>query len=151
VRVWRICQKIHQAFDGEGARLCGGRWNRPGAAMVYASATLSLAALESVVHLDPEEEPENLVAVSAEIPENLRIRRIAIGNLPQDWRQYPAPESLQEIGTAWIRSASTAVLAVPSAVIPQEWNYLLNPAHPDFKKIRLNKAKPFQFDPRLWK
>ena len=79
------------------------------------------------------------------------MRILTAADLPPDWRQYPAPELLADIGNAWIEARQTAVLAVPSAVIPQETNYLLNPAHTDFLKIRIHAAEPFAFDPRMWK
>lgn len=139
------------AFDGEGARRAGGRWNQRGTALVYASATLSLAAQELFVHLDPAEAPKDLVAVSADIPDGVRIKILEATALPKNWRQYPAPESLAAMGTAWARSLETAVLQVPSAVIPQERNYLLNHAHTDFLKIQSGRPEPFAFDPRMWK
>jgi RES domain-containing protein len=151
LRVWRLCSRAHAAFDGDGARRAGGRWNERGTALVYASATLSLAAQELFVHLDPAELPKDFVAVSADIPDSVRIKILGATALPKNWRRYPAPESLAAIGTAWARSLETAVLEIPSAVIPQERNYLLNPAHTDFVKIRPNRPEPFAFDPRMWK
>lgn len=153
LEVWRItsARYAERAFDGEGARLYGGHWNHPGAPMVYASQTLSLCALEYFVHLEPELAPKGLVAIHAKIPADLRIRRLDVEDLPPDWRTYPAPDTLKDLETAWVRSAETAILAVPSAVIPQELNYLINPGHPDFVRIRLSSAEPFAFDPRMWK
>ena len=153
MRVWRIIPKLHlsQAFDGEGARQFGGRWNRLGTRVVYASATLSLAALEFFVNLDRDTEPDQLIAISADTPDDVRIEYIEVSDLPKNWRSYPMPEELQDLGTAWVASASTAMLVVPSAVIPEERNYLLSPAHPDFKRFRLNKPEAFHFDPRMWK
>ena len=153
MRVWRIIPKLHlsQAFDGEGARQFGGRWNRIGTRVVYTSATLSLAALEFFVNLDRDTEPDQLLAISADIPDDMRIGHIDFSDLPKNWRSYPGSEELQEFGTAWVASASTAMLVVPSAVIPDERNYLLNPAHPDFKRLRLNRPEAFHFDPRMWK
>lgn len=103
------------------------------------------------MHLDPDEVPPNLVAPSAEISNDVRVKAIAARVLPRTWRQYPSPKSLADIGNAWIEGRETAVLAVPSAVIPQELNYLLNPAHADFAKIRIHGGEPFAFDPRMWK
>lgn len=151
MRVWRICSKSHQAFDGAGARRYGGRWNHPGTSVVYSSGSLSLAALECFVHVDPDIAPEHLIAVSADIPHRIAIESIEIANLPSHWRRYPAPEALQDIGTAWVKRGSSVVLAVPSALIPDERNYLINPAHRDFRRIRVNKPVPFHFDPRMWK
>lgn len=151
MRVWRLCKRAHSAFDGEGARRAAGRWNPKGTALIYTSATLSLAAQELFVHLEPSELPSDLVAVSADIPDDVRIKRLRAAELPKDWRKYPAPETLAEMGGEWALSMETAVLAVPSAVIPQETNYLLNPLHPDFDRIRKNKPEPFSFDSRMWK
>ena len=151
MRVWRICSRRHRTFDGEGARLYGGRWNHPGTPIVYTSGSLSLAVLELFVHVDTDLAPSGMVAIPADIPENLIVDRLDIKKLPKTWRAYPAPEALKDIITAWIDKASTAVLAVPSAVIPSEQNYLLNPKHPDFKRIRVQSSIPFEFDPRMWK
>ncbi len=153
MRVWRIIPKLHlsRAFDGEGARRFGGRWNRLGTRVVYTSATLSLAALEFFVNLDRDTEPDQLVALSADIPDDVHIDYMKMSSLPKNWRSYPVPEAVQDLGTAWVASGSTAVLAVPSAVIPDERNYLLNPAHPDFQRVHLNKPEAFHFDPRMWK
>jgi RES domain-containing protein len=153
VLVWRIgsIRYADQAFSGEGARLYGGRWNHRGTRVVYTSATLSLAALELFVHLDTDLIPEHLVAVSAEIPSDLRVDELQSGDLPAAWRSYPAPERLQDLGTRWLLEERTAVLSVPSAVVPSERNFLLNPAHRDFARILTHEPRPFRFDPRMWK
>ncbi|MGH7771373.1 MAG: RES family NAD+ phosphorylase [Candidatus Binatia bacterium] len=151
MRVWRVCSKRHQRFDGEGARWYGGRWNHAGISVVYTSGSLSLAALELFVHVDIDIAPRNLVAIEADVPDSVATETVKVESLPKDWRRYPAPEALKDIGTAWAVKASTAILAVPSAVIPEERNYLLNPAHRDFKRIRIHKPMPFHFDPRMWK
>lgn len=149
MRVFRICSKAHAAFDGEGARLYGGRWNRRGTAVVYASDSLALAALELLVHAEADLLPDDLVSVAADVPDSLRVESVAASDLPRDWRRYPAPETLADRGTAWARAGRTAVLAVPSALVPRERNFLLNPAHPDFKKIRTQTPEPFALDTRL--
>jgi len=151
VRVWRVCRRRHRAFDGEGARLSGGRWNLRGTPVVYTSATLSLAAFEYFVNVDPDDAPGDLVAMPADIPEALAVSSIVIARLPRNWRAAPAPRALGRMGTTWARERKTAVLAVPSAVIPQERNYLLNPLHPLFPRIRIGGGEPFAFDPRMWK
>jgi len=151
VQVWRICRRRYAAFDGEGARLYQRRWNQRGTRIVYTSGSLSLAALEYFVNLDTDLAPNDLVSIAAEIPDDLAVHRVALADLPNGWQSFPAPAALQDLGTAWASQAVTAVLAVPSAVIPQEWNYLLNPAHPDFRRIRVLKPQAFLFDPRLFK
>jgi RES domain-containing protein len=151
VRVWRICSRGHRRFDGEGARLYGGRWNHVGTSVVYTTGSLSLAALELFVHVDINLIPFDLVAIQVDLPDKLAIETVDIKRLPKDWRSYPAPEALKDIGTAWAPKTSTAILSVPSAVVPEERNYVLNPAHRDFKRIRIRTPLPFHFDPRMWK
>lgn len=136
------------AFEAEGARLYGGRWNHPGVAVVYAAESVSLAVLEFFVHLDTRDSP-HLVVVGAELPADVNVRAVDWGALPPDWRRTPAPDSLADLGTAWAREGVTAVLAVPSAIVPREMNYLLNPAHRDFARIRIGKPEPFSMDPRM--
>lgn len=151
--VWRLVAARHaeRPMDGEGARLYGGRWNHPGVPVVYTSATLSLAALELFVHVDAEDAPEDWVAVPAELPVGFDVEVIRAEELPEGWRSYPAPEVLKDLGTGWARSGKTAALQVPSAVIPAEPNYLLNPLHPETARISVRQPAPFAFDRRLWK
>jgi RES domain-containing protein len=151
VRVWRLCLRKYRRFDGTGARLHGGRWNHTGTSIVYTSGSLSLAALELFVHVDSDIIPDGLIAIPADVPEVLNVEALDPGSLPKNWRSYPAPDALKDIATAWVQRSSTAVLAVPSAVIPSERNYLLNPRHPDFRRVRIHDGTPFQFDPRMWK
>jgi RES domain-containing protein len=119
--------------------------------VVYTSATLSLAVMELLVHLDDDDLAKAYVAVPADIPDTLAVKRVRVVDLPRSWRRYPAPAALVELGARWAAAAETAVLAVPSAVIPHELNYLLNPRHPHFKRIRVRKPEAFSFDPRLRK
>ncbi len=153
MRVWRICNKkfVASAFSGEGAKLWGGRWNEAGQPLVYTAANLSLAALETFVHLDSDLMPDELVAIAAIIPEKLKVTKIKVLDLPLNWRDYPAPDDIKQIGMDWIASQKSAVLVVPSVVIPEEENWLINPAHADFKRIKINEELPFSFDPRMWK
>ena len=118
---------------------------------MYTSGVLSLAALEYFVHLDARQAPADLVAVSADIPDAVSQTRIDAAALPRRWRRYPAPPALADLGTRWADQGRTAVLVVPSAVIPGESNYLLNPRHPDLAKIRIGVPEPFSFDPRMWR
>lgn len=95
--------------------------------------------------------PADLVAVPAEISDEVSRRQLSIRDLPPDWRAYPAPERLADLGTEWVRSAQTALLIVPSVIIPQESNYLINPAHRDTTGIRVGRPEAFSVDPRLRK
>lgn len=117
---------------------------------VYTAAHLSLAVLELLVHVPAREDlPTDLVAIPADFPDDLRIEEVGIAELPPNWRRTPAPGALADRGTAWLTATRTAVLAVPSAVVPREMNYILNPAHPDFRRIILGRAERFDLDPRL--
>lgn len=153
MRVWRICKEAYavSAFSGVGAEEYGGRWNRKGDRLVCASTSLSLAALELFVHLAPDQLPDDLRAVSATIPDGASFQELTIADLPTNWRDYPAPSSLQKLGSNWLRELRTLALSVPSAVNPDEKNVLLNPNHPEARAMFDVQTKPFQFDPRMWK
>lgn len=147
-QAWRIVKEKHAAttFSGEGAFRTGGRWNSRGVRVVYASSTNSLAALENLVHLNP---PILFNYVAFRIRFDPALIEKLPSPLPADWREQPPPPSTMTIGDRWAREVRSAVLEVPSVIIPSEVNYLLNPAHPDFGKIEIRKAEPFAFDPRL--
>jgi RES domain-containing protein len=147
--VWRLVtgRFAQTAFTGEGARLYGGRWNRKGVPMVYTAGSQSLAMLEMLVQDEPLR--ARYVMIPATLPANLKIERIDPEHLPANWRDATARQALQEIGNQWARRRSSAVLAVPSIVIPAETNYLLNPLHPAFARIGLGEAQAFITDLRL--
>ena len=145
---WRIVKEkdAATAFTGEGAAKTGGRWNSRGVAVVYTSCTKSLATLESWVHLTP---PVLFKYVALHLKfDNALVEVSHLENLPADWRSEPPPPSTKAIGDTWLREARAVLLALPS-VITGETNYLLNPAHPDFKRISIGKPEPFALDPRL--
>jgi RES domain-containing protein len=146
---YRLLRKRYQAnpFDGEGSFRFGGRWSSPGQRVVYTSEHLSLAMLEYLVHLAEEEAPSDLVLATAEIPGT--VSRIHLKTLPKRWREYPAPEELASIGDNFVREGKAAILVVPSAIVPTEYNWILNPAHPDFRLIVASGVQPFAFDSRL--
>ncbi len=151
--VWRICKQAHVpgAFSGIGAEKYGGRWNHKGDRMVYTSSSLSLASLELFVHLEPALIPSDLYSIGATIPDTVSCEEVKLGELPANWRDYPAPARLQDIGSAWLRERRSFLLIVPSAVNPEEKNILINPAHPESTAITNVATKPFHFDPRTWK
>ena len=150
--IWRITPRLYasKAFDGEGASLGGGRWNRIGARVVYTSGTLALAALEYLVNLPTPEPPSALVAIPVAVPDAVSVVTLDQTQLPRDWQKYPPSEETQRLGTEWVQSGRSAVLSVPSVVISSERNYVLNPAQPDFSKLQIGRPEPFSFDPRLW-
>lgn len=150
VNGWRIVKHRHadSAFDGEGARLYGGRWNTPGTRMVYTSGSISLAVLEVLVHLDRINVLPSYSLCSARFDDAV-VEHLDRSKLPDGWRAYPALPELQEVGDSWIKGGVGAVLEVPSAVVERESNYLINPAHPDFATINIGEPEPFEFDERF--
>jgi len=152
MRFWRICRRRYaaDAATGEGARLVGGRWNSRGVRVVYASSSLALAAVETFVNLEPNLQPRDFVFIEGEIANEIEIGRLDLRALPADWYET-RDESLRRFGDEWIRAGQTAALLVPSAAIRGEWNVLLNPAHPDFSKIRFQEPQQFEFDARMFR
>jgi RES domain-containing protein len=155
VDAWRISLARHApdgrtAFSGVGSRLHGGRWNSKGVTVAYASATLSLAALEYLVHADVKLLTEaRLVSCRASWPDDLRVETAPPGAYVRDWRGTPAPRALAAFGDRWVAEQRTAVLLVRSALIPSELNVLLHPTHADAARITYTAPEPFSYDPRL--
>jgi len=153
MKVWRICNARHasSAFSGEGARRFSGRWNPAGVPMVYAATSLALASVEVFVHLEPQDIPEGLVSIEAELAGDVAsCERIEVSQLPADWRRERHP-LLMEMGAEWARSKRSLALLVPSVAVVREWNVLVNPEHPDAGKITLSKPEAFRFDERMFK
>lgn len=147
---WRIVKtgRAATAFDGEGARLHGGRWNSPGSPVVYTAESVALAALELLVHLQSSKILSAYSTIAAHFDKRL-INSVNTAELPNHWRSYPALIELQQIGNDWVAEQRSAVLEVPSAIVPNEHNYLINPLHSDFSSIHIDAATPFEFDTRL--
>jgi RES domain-containing protein len=146
VTIHRICSSQYPKNDGEGARRFGGRWNHKGTALVYCAETTSLCALE--VLANSAALPIGMVMIVADVPDSLAVRTINEIDLPAGW-QNPMPlKFTKDLGTKWAGDKATAVLSVPSAVVPHERNFLLNPKNVDFGKIRFHNPEPFVFDPR---
>jgi len=153
VQVWRICKRQYApaAFSGDGGLRAAMRWNHKGRRIVYTSQSLSLAVLELWVHIPPVEPLTTYVSVAAQIPDDLRISVFEREVLPADWQHDPSPMSLRDLGTRWLVSRASVGVRVPSAIVPTEFNYLLNPEHPDFGRIEMADPIPFVFDRRMWK
>jgi len=148
MEAWRItrARKQADAFSGEGARLFGGRWNSPGIRLIYTAGSRSLAILEVLAHLAKSAPLNNYVLYRVECDDSLvQILR----DLPLGWNSEPPTPASQSVGDAWVRSATHPVLSVPSAIVPEERNYLLNPAHPDFRRIVIERPAAYRIDPRL--
>lgn len=125
------------------------RWNRAGQFVVYTAATRALACLENVVHRSGEGLTADFRVMIIDIPDTLSVETVPVASLPTDWYDFQRYDTCQRIGGEWVRQSWSAVLQVPSAVIPNESNYLLNPAHPDFSRIHLVRTDRFVFDPRI--
>lgn len=148
MRLFRITRAhlAHTALNGDGAARFGGRWNSPGTPMVYTATSLALAALEVLVHLDMDAAGLDYVFIEIEVAKS-RIHRP--GAFPAGWDSLPESRPARTFGDAWAKGGSSLGLAVPSLIIPQETNVLLNPAHEDFGTIRSKGPQAFVFDPRL--
>jgi RES domain-containing protein len=147
--VFRLCKAaFRNDLSGQGARLSGARWNSIGVPMLYTAGTRALSVLEYVVNFGADVLPKNLYLLTIEVPDSAAIERPA--SLPRDWKQLPAPESAHRFGDTFVRTAKALVLVVPSVVIPEEENYLINPIHPEAGKITILRADPFSLDPRLF-
>ncbi len=146
---WRLTKTkyLATAWDGEGARTSGGRWNSVGVAVVYVSDSLSLALVETLAHLTFGVLPA-YSAIRVSFDDSI-VTAVDPGALPRDWRVSPPPLSTQRIGDRWVAAATSAALRIPSVIVPSEFNYLLNPAHPDFARLVIGPAEPFPFDARF--
>ena len=149
-RVWRLARKRPgaRALDGEGAKLYGGRWNQRGTPAIYTASTISLAALEILVHLEDASLLRLYTPFPIDIPED-SIEEVPTEELPEDWRESPVPLSCQELGSRFLEEGRSLALKVPSVVIPLEANYVLNPAHPALARAEVGEPAVFVFDPRL--
>jgi RES domain-containing protein len=147
---WRIVRasRAKNAFSGEGSRLLGGRWNSAGTAVVYLSEHESLAALELLAHTMPLPLTERYFSFQVQWDGRL-TEYFPIKNLPRHWNAERPPAAAQEIGDRWVREKRSAVLAVPSLLSTSELNFLVNPNHPDFKKVKIGRPIEYRFDPRL--
>lgn len=146
---WRLTKTkyLSHAWDGEGAKKAGGRWNSLGVAVIYTSGSLSLALVEILVHLTPEILPA-YSALRVEFEESL-VTTVALGVLPPNWTESPPPPETQAIGDRWVVDLTSVVLRVPSVVVPDEFNYVFNPSHPDFRRVTIGPPSSFPFDLRL--
>jgi RES domain-containing protein len=151
VRIFRLCRRpfSRTPLDGRGGLFASGRWHTPRRLVCYASDSLALASLEILVHCEPNLVPRDLLAVEISVPIGVTIEELDAEALPRTWRRYPAPSSLQRLGNAWLDRSTACVLRVPSALVPSESNFLMNPVHPDRRKLRVVRKAPFRFDPRL--
>lgn len=157
VHLWRIAVDTpdYTADDlsGVGAKRGGGRWNRPGNAVVYTASNIALACLETVVHLNGASLPLNRYLVRVDVPDAVwaKAQRITATDAPVGWDAVPAGKVSLDMGDDWLTGERRpALLCVPSVIVPEEWNVLLNPVHPDVRGIRATKLRRWIYDARVW-
>lgn len=155
ITLWRIGvdAPAYEAHDlgGKGAERSGGRWNRPGRPLVYASTSIALACLETVVHLGGGDLPLNRYLVRIDVPGEVWTRRIVreSHDLPLGWDAVPEGKVSLDLGDAWLRGLDSALLVVPSAIVPEEANVLINPVHPQAATLQAMKRRRWLYDGRL--
>jgi RES domain-containing protein len=151
MKVFRLSRsKFAGDLSGKGAEIAGGRWNSKGTAMLYTSQSVALCTVEIAVHTPLGNIPTDYTLVTIEIPDDLPKEELATGDLPVDWKTLPHSHSTQLIGDDFISAGKNAILKVSSAVIPGEYNFLVNPLHPDSTRILVISAEPYEFDSRLF-
>jgi RES domain-containing protein len=149
--VYRLSRSIYaHDLSGKGAEKAGGRWNSKGVSVVYTSSSRALCVAEIAVHTPLGILPVDYYLVTIEIPDTVNIYEVSAGSLPKDWRSIPHSGSTQKIGDAFIRENKFMVMKVPSAVVQGDFNYLINPFHKDFSRIKIVNTERFSFDDRLF-
>ena len=151
ILAWRIvnARNAATAFSGDGSRRSGGRWNSRGYRAVYLADSLALATLEVMVHGVSYETLQDYVCIVATIPKKI-IQEVDLKSLPRNWREDLPPAEVRALGDRWLKEQKSAALKVPSAVVPVEFNYVLNPRHEDFEKIEMAEPLSLAFDKRLF-
>ncbi|MDE1191639.1 MAG: RES family NAD+ phosphorylase [Arachidicoccus sp.] len=149
--VYRLCKgKYKNDLSGKGAELAGGRWNKKGFPVIYTSESRALCTTEIAVHIPLGIIPNDYYLVTIYIPDDIAIEEIKPNTLPADWKDIPYGYSTQEIGDSFLQANNYLILKVPSVVVPGDFNYLINPNHPDFRYIKITKTEKFEFDKRLF-
>jgi RES domain-containing protein len=151
-RVYRIVREPHSKnpLNGEGSFRFGARWSSPGTRIAYTAEHLSLAMIEYFVHIDASDPPKDLVIVAADIPDGVSRKVLDPRQLPTNWRQVPAPPTLAGIGNTFAAERKSAILVLPSALVPSESNWLIDPHHAEFVEITVQPPEPFQYDARFF-
>lgn len=151
MKVFRLSRKKYaKDLSGKGAALFGYRWNSKGIEMVYTAESRALAMAEVAVHLTLATLPDDYMIIEIEIPDNIELDTIDVNTLDLDWNSYPYSFKTQQIGDDFVRSSKACVLKVPSAVVKGDFNFLLNPNHPDIKKIKIIGTMEFPLDQRIF-
>jgi RES domain-containing protein len=148
MKIYRITKATYaHDLTGTGGLYGPGRWHREGTRIVYAAESIALAMLEVLGHWPKI--PANMSLITLEIPDNASIKTLKISELPADWRNSPGPQELADIGERWIQEGSFWLVRVPSVHVPTEFDYLLNPFHPEHQTLKISSIEPYPFDARL--
>ncbi len=152
MEVYRLSrEKFAGSLSGKGAAIRGARWNSIGVEMIYTAANRSLAMAEVAVHFSLATIPGDYMMTTIFIPDDISLQRLNTADLPPDWNSFPPPSTTQAIGDRFIYDNKSGVLQIPSAVTKGDYNLLLNPNHPDFKRIKILLTEPFPFDKRIFR
>jgi RES domain-containing protein len=152
MKVFRLSKKKYaQELSGKGASKSENRWNSKGTEIIYTAESRALAMAEVAVHLTLATLPSGYVMMEIDIPDDIKIKELKSKGLPNNWNEYPPNIDTQEIGDEFIDASEACVLKVPSAVVQGDCNYLINPHHKDFKRIKISDVKDFPFDRRIFK
>lgn len=152
MQVFRIAKTRHiRDLSGIGAMLHGGRWNHKNIPAIYSSENRSLAAVEFLVHVPLSIIPKNLSIACLEIPDDIVPEQISMSRLPNNWRDYPAPPELADLDSEWALSTRSLLLRVPSVVVADEFNILINPKHSEISRVAISHVENFVFDRRLFR
>ena len=151
IRAWRLVAAayVDRIMSGGGAYRRGGRWNSQGRAVVYMSESLSLCVLETLVHVVKVPMLRSFKSIWMDIPES-SIHTLKLKDLPPSWKAVPAAQETKQIGDKWFDEKVSPVLKVPSTVVQDECNFVLNPMHPDFKNLKIGKVRDFELDKRFY-
>ncbi|MCO5237344.1 MAG: RES family NAD+ phosphorylase [Chitinophagaceae bacterium] len=150
--LYRVCRnKYRHDLSGSGARVSGGRWNSAGRAALYTSGTKSLAILEVLTNTPLAILKDDFTIVTLELPDGVSIDEYKLSDMPAEWHSYPVPIHVMRMGDRWLASGRSLVLKVPSAVVFSEHNWVINPAHPEFDKVKIAGTERLVIDPRIEK
>lgn len=150
--VYRLTKgKYHLDLSGKGAELYGGRWNSKGVPMLYTSESRALAFVEIAMHIPMGIVPKDYFLISIDIPDTASILRFTNADMPSDWRSNPHSNTTQQIGDQFVADNKFLILQVPSAVVPGDYNFLVNPNHSKSSNVQVISFEPFEFDSRFVK
>jgi RES domain-containing protein len=149
--VYRLSKSTYaNDLSGKGAEVAGGRWNNKGTPFIYTSGSRALCLAEVMVHIPSDSLLVDYSMITLEVPDK-KMQTLLPPNLPENWRTIPAPSSTRQIGDAFCRANLYLVLKVPSVIVPEEYNYLINPKHPDMSRLKIIHIEAFTFDTRFFK